>query len=97
MKRLDHPQAVALYFDRSSSAIGIEARPPDEPDTFRISIHAGRGYGRVSALAFLRRHRVDTRWTLTADSLEIEDRMLILELARLRQTSRSARKTRPDA
>src|SRR5260221_13080633 len=59
MKRLDHPRALALYFDRANSSIGLKASQPNEPDTFRVTIHPTPDYGRIAALPFFPFHRFD--------------------------------------
>ena len=89
MKRLDHPRALALYFDRANLSIGLAACQPNEPDAFRITIHPTRGYGRIAALSFFRHHRFNIRSTLVTDFLEVNDGILILDLEHLRPLPRS--------
>ncbi|MEP6847381.1 MAG: hypothetical protein ABI999_00900 [Acidobacteriota bacterium] len=88
MRRLDNPRAVALYFDRANLAIGMEARPPDEPDTFRVTTRSRRGSGLVAGLAFFRFYRLVIPATLSADLVEIDDGMLTIDLAHMRKLRR---------
>ena len=88
MRRLDNPRAVALYFDRAHLAIGMEARPPDEADTFRVTARSRRGSGLVAGLAFFRFYRLDIPETLSADFVEIDDGMLTIDLAHMRKLRR---------
>ncbi|MEP6848701.1 MAG: hypothetical protein ABI999_07580 [Acidobacteriota bacterium] len=79
MEMLGNPRATALYFERASGAIGVESRRLDEPNTFRVRAHSARGYGRIAALAFLRKYGLTVQATVAAP-VEIESGILVIEI-----------------
>lgn len=86
MEKMEYPQAVTLYYDRAASSIGFRAETVDAKDIFIVTTRPDRGYGRISALSFLRYYGIKVRETIVSDYLEIDSTgMVILDLRNTRE------------
>lgn len=81
MELLDYPEAVALYYDRTRSWVGIKpAARPDE-DALPVNMRSERRYGEVYALSFLRCFNIRIGKTIaTSDIVTARDGMFIVDL-----------------
>lgn len=90
---LRSPAAVEMMYDSNERVIGIKPIDPQRRNAFVVKHHgSGGSYKRISAAAFCRHFRIDTRDTVLFEEPDLDnDGVMRLDRARTIRVTRGAR------